>query len=131
MAERLKDTVLVRVAAEVVSDLADLIQKEVGLARAETSRNLSKRVSAGIWFAAAAGLGIMVAGLLVAAVVSGLMAATQIPLYWSCLIWAGVFAIIACGFYAKARADTREEIVPRRTLRQVKQDIATMKDRLS
>jgi hypothetical protein len=131
MAERLRDTILVRVAAEIVADLVDLVQKEIGLAQAETSRNLSRGVSAGIWFAVAAGLGTMAAGLLVAALVSGLMAAAQIPVYWSCLIWAGVIALIACGTYAKARADARKEIVPRRTLGQVKQDIATMKERLS
>lgn len=131
MAERLKDTVLVRTATDVVADLADLVQKEISLARAETSKNLSRGISAAIWFAAAAILGAMAAGLLVAALVAGLMAAAQIPVYWSCVIWAGVFALIAGASYAKARADTRKEIVPRRTLGQVKQDIATMKEHLS
>ncbi len=131
MAERLKDTVLVKAAADVVADFADLLQKEIGLARAEISVNLSRGLSAVIWFAAAAVLGAMAVGLLVAALVAGLIAAAQIPVYWSCLIWAGVFALIAGAIYVKARADTRKEMVPRRALGQVKQDIATMKERLS
>jgi len=128
MAERLKDTTLVRAATDVVADFADLLQKEIALARAETSKDLSKGFSAVIWFAAAVALGAVAGGLLVAALVTGLMAATQVPVYWSCLIWAGVFVLVAGATYAKARADS---LVPRRTMGQVKQDIATMKERLS
>ena len=131
MAEHLKETLLVRAAADVVADFADLLQKEIGLARAETSSNVSKAVSSGIWFAAAAGFGTLAAGLIVAALVAGLTAAVQIPVYWSCLIWAGVFVIIASAIYAKARSNAGNDMMPRRTLGQVKQDIATMKERLS
>jgi Putative Actinobacterial Holin-X, holin superfamily III len=131
MIERLKDAVLPRVVTEVVADLADLLQKETRLARAEISTNILARLSAGIWFGAAAGLGTIAAGLIVAFLVLGLAAALEIPLYWSCLIWAAVFALIAGATYAKARVDTRKEVVPRRTLGQVKQDIATVKERLS
>jgi putative superfamily III holin-X len=131
MAEHLKDTVLVRAAADVVADFADLLQKEISLARLETSRSVSRAVSAGIWFAAAAAFGTLAAGLIVAALVAGLTEAVQIPVYWSCLIWAGVFVLIAGAIYAKARSNAGNDMVPRRTLGQVKKDIATMKERLS
>ena len=57
MADHLKNSALPRALSEVVSDLADLFQKEIRLARAELSEKLSLKIRAGVWISVAAGLG--------------------------------------------------------------------------
>ena len=54
-----------------------------------------------------------------------------IALHWSCLIVAAVLAAAGGAAYAKGIADAREELTPTRTIRQVKQDIATAKEQLT
>jgi uncharacterized membrane protein YgcG len=111
----------------VVSDLADLMQKEVRLAKAEITDNLSLGIRAGIWMAAAALIAIVAFLLLVEACVLGLSAATGLALHWSSVIVAVVLSLGAAGTYAKARADG-PELTPDRTIHQVKQDIAVAKE---
>jgi uncharacterized membrane protein YgcG len=114
----------------VVSDLADLMQKEVRLAKAEIAHNLSLGVRAGIWMAAAALIAIVAFLLLVQACVLGLSAATGLALHWSSVIVAVVLGLAAAATYAKARADG-PELTPDRTIHQVKQDVAVAKEQFS
>ena len=51
--ERLKNATLPHALSEVVSDLADLFQKELRPAKAEISAKITTKLSAGIWMAAA------------------------------------------------------------------------------
>jgi uncharacterized membrane protein YqjE len=129
MAESLRNSTLVGSLSDVVGDLADLLQKEMRLARAELSAKLSTKLRAGAWMSAAALLGIFAAMVLIEAAVFAI-AAYGLALYWSCLIVAVVLAAAAGGAYAKGSADAREEITPRRTIHQVEQDIATAKEQL-
>jgi hypothetical protein len=128
--EQLKNSALPRALAEVFADVADLFQKELQLARAEFSAKLSTKVRAGVWLAAAAGLALAAALLLVQAAVFAI-AAFGIPLHWSCVIVAAAMAVAAALAYAKARADSREELMPSRAVHQVKLDIATAKEHLT
>jgi len=48
MADHLKNSALPRALSDVVSDLADLFQKEIRLARAELSEKLSLKIRAGV-----------------------------------------------------------------------------------
>jgi predicted anti-sigma-YlaC factor YlaD len=130
MADHLKNTALARALSDVVADLADLVQKEVRLARAELSEKLSLKIQAGVWMSVAAALGLVAALLLVEAVVFGIASGFGIALHWSCLIVAALSAAIGAAAYAKGRANSREEILPTRTIYQVKQDIATAKEQL-
>ena len=57
MAEHLKNSALPRAFANVVGDLADLLQKEIYLAKAELSEKFSAKLRAGVWIGVAAGLG--------------------------------------------------------------------------
>jgi hypothetical protein len=131
MAESLKNSALPRAFSDVVADLADLVQKEIGLARTELSNKLSVKLRAGVWMAAAGGIGAIALLVLVEAAVFGLAAATHLAMHWSCLIVAAVLAVIAGGFYAKGQADAEEELSPNRTIHQVQQDIATVKEQFS
>ena len=130
MVENLKNSALPRALSEVVSDLADLFQKEIRLARAELSQKLALKIRAGVWISVAAVLGLVAALVLVQALVFGLAAWLEIGLHWSSLIVAGVLAAIAAAAFAKGRADAKEELYPTRTVHQVKQDIATAKEQL-
>jgi hypothetical protein len=128
--ERLKDATLPHALSDVVTDLADLFQKEIRLARAELGNKLTIKFAAGVWMLAAGVLG-LVAGLLVLQAAVFFIASYDIALHWSCLIVAGIVAVVAAGAYLKGRSDAREEVVPRRTLNQVKQDIAIAKEQLT
>jgi hypothetical protein len=128
--ERVKNAALPHAVSDVVADLADLLQKEVRLARAEISAKIGSKLQAGIWMSAAAGLGVIAGLLVVQAIVFGL-ASLGIALHWSCLIVAAVLAAAAALSYAKARADAREDLTPTRTLQQIKRDISTAKEQLT
>ena len=129
MAEGLKNTALVGAFSDVVGDFADLLQKEMRLAKAELSAKLSAKLRAGVWMSLAALLGIFAALVLIEAGVFAI-AAYGVALHWSCLIVAAVLAVAGAAAYAKGSADAHEEMTPTRTLQQIKQDIATAKEQL-
>ena len=117
--------------SKVVTDLADLMQKEMQLARAELSEKLSISFRAGVWMSAAAVLAITSGFLIVQASVLGLSAATGVALHWSCLIVAAVLAAAAGAGFSKGRADVPEQLTPDRAINQVKQDIAVAKEQFT
>jgi hypothetical protein len=63
------------------------------------------------------------------AIVFGI-ASAGIPLHWSCLIVAAIFAVIAGAAYAAGRGDLNEELTPSRTLRHIQQDVTIAKEQL-
>lgn len=117
--------------SKVVTDLADLMQKEMQLARAELSEKLSISIRAGVWMSAAAVLAITSVFLIVQASVLGLSAATGVALHWSCLIVAAVLAAAAGAGFSKGRAVVPEQLTPDRAINQVKQDIAVAKEQFT
>jgi hypothetical protein len=121
--ERLMNTALPHTLSEVVSDLADLFQKEMRLVRAELSDKIATKVSAGIWMSVA-GLMALIAGVLIAEAAVFAIVAYGIALPWACLIVAGVLLAIAMPFYARGRAAAREEFMPTRTINQMKRDVS-------
>ena len=131
MADGLKNSALPRALSEVIADVADLIQKEMRLARTELSEKLSLKIQGGIWMGAAALLAVIALLVLIEAAVFGLSAAAGLALHWSCLIVASALAIVAAAAFAKGRADSQEELVPERSLHQVKEDIAAVKEQFS
>jgi prepilin signal peptidase PulO-like enzyme (type II secretory pathway) len=128
--ERVKNAALPHALSDVVGDLADLLQKEVRLARAELSANIGDKLQAGIWMSAAAGLGLIAVLLVAQGIVFGI-ASFGIALHWSCLIVAAVFAAAAALLYAKGRTEAELELTPTRTLNQIKRDISTAKEQLT
>jgi hypothetical protein len=128
--DHLRESALPRLVSDVVSDVADLLQKEIRLARAEISSRLSLKVRGGIWMVVAGVLGLVVFLLLVEAAVFGI-ASAGIAMHWSALIVAAVLAVLAAVAYAMGRRAVVEELAPKRTIQQVKQDIAVAKERLT
>jgi len=117
--------------SKVVTDLADLMQKEMRLAQAELSEKLSISIRAGVWMSAAAVLAIVGVFLIVQAIVLSLSTATGIALHWSCLIVAAVLAGAAGAAFAKGRADVPHQLTPDRAINQVKQDLAVAKEQFT
>ena len=128
--EHTKQATLPRVLSTVVSDLADLVQKEFKLARTEIIEKISTKLQASVWMAGAAILGLIALVLLIQAAVFAI-ASSGIAMHWSCLIVAGLVAILAAVAFFKGRSDAKEELTPTRTISQVKRDISTAKEQLS
>jgi hypothetical protein len=128
--EQLKNSTLPRALSDVVADLADLVQKELRLARAELSENLFAKFRAGIWMSTAGVLGLIAAFFALQALVFGI-ASFGIAMHWSCLIVAGILAAVAALAYYKGRVDAQKEITPTRSIHQIKQDISTTKEHLT
>lgn len=128
--DQLKNSTLPRAVSDVVADLADLLQKELRLARAELSENIFAKFRAGIWMSAAGVLGLVAALLTVQALVFGIVS-LGVAMHWSCLIVAGVTAAAGALAYYRGRMDAQKEITPTRSIHQIKQDISTTKEHLT
>lgn len=128
--ERLTNATLPHTLAEIVADLADLIQKELRLAKAEISSKISTKLTAGIWMAAAGVLGLMAALVLVQAIIFAI-ASYGLAMHWSCLLVAAGLGVLALLVFFKARADAREDLTPGRTIGQIKRDISAAKEQLT
>jgi hypothetical protein len=128
--EQTRGAALPRAFAEVLADLADLIQKEIRLARAEISDRLSTKIQGGVWMAVAGVLGFVAMLLLLEAIVFGI-ASLGLALHWSCLIVTAAIALLAAIAFAKGRADMRSDVMPRRTMRSVQRDISVAKEHLT
>ncbi|ESX65713.1 hypothetical protein X759_28380 [Mesorhizobium sp. LSHC420B00] len=128
--EQLKNSPLPQALSAVLADVADLFQKELRLAHAELSANVSTKLQAGVWMSAAGVLGVVAALLLVQALVLGI-ASLGMALHWSCLIVAAATAVAAAFAYYRGRADAQKELLPTHSISQIKQDIATTKEQLT
>ena len=105
--ENLWETRLVRAVTDLGTDLADLVQKELRLARTEIVQKLTLGLQAGAWFAVAAVLGFFAVVLILEALVFGI-AAAGIPLWGSCLLVAFMLSVLAAiAFYYARRQSSR------------------------
>jgi Putative Actinobacterial Holin-X, holin superfamily III len=67
--DALRNTGLTRAVTDLLADLSDLVQKELRLAKAEVTENISARLQAGAWMVAAAALAFIAILLVVEAAV--------------------------------------------------------------
>jgi putative superfamily III holin-X len=117
-------------AANLLGDMADLVQKEIALARAEIAAKVTERLESAAWFAVAGILGFIVLLLLAQAAVFGLVAAGLAP-GWASLIIAVAVAILAGAAFGYGRSTMRGGTMPARSLHQINEDIRTVKEQLS
>ena len=130
MNEKLKDSALVGALSDVIGDLADLVQKEIRLAKTELTAKISQKVLGGIWLAVAGGIGLLAVMVLVEAAVFAI-ASYGIAIHWSCVIVAGALAILGGAAFVKGRADAQVELTPTHSLHQLQRDVAAAKEQLS
>jgi uncharacterized membrane protein YqjE len=128
--ESLKDATLLSGLRELFADLADLVQKEIRLARAEVTQAISNRVQAGVWMGVAGFLGLIALLLVVQAIVFGI-ASFGIALHWASLLVAVILGLIAAAVFFYGRSLATGSLTPKRTLHQVEQDINTMREQLT
>ncbi len=128
--DRLKTAALPHALTDVLADVAELVQKEIRLARAEISEKLATKIQGGVWMAAAGVLGFVALLLVLEAIVFGIASLGLAP-HWSCLIVAAGVGLIAALAFVKGRADVRADMVPERTARSVQRDISVAKEQLS
>jgi VIT1/CCC1 family predicted Fe2+/Mn2+ transporter len=117
------------VFSEVLNDFADLLRKELNLARAELSSNMSAKLSGTIWLSLAGVLALAALALLLGAVVAWITT-FEISLHVAFMMVAAGVAVLAAFAYFAGRTKAKRELAPRRTINQVEQDIETIKEQL-
>jgi hypothetical protein len=128
--EALRKSALAQTLTEVVSDLSDLLQKEVRLARAEIRDSVANGIQASVWMIVAGVLGLIAALLVVQGIVFGI-ASFGIALHWSCLIVAAALAAVGAGAFVYGRSIAQSKLTPSRSLRQVNEDIRATREQLT
>jgi uncharacterized protein YacL len=128
--ERLRNSGLAQAVTDLLADLADLLRKELQLAKTEITEKIVSRLRASVWMVVAGVLGMVAALLLVEAVVFAI-ASFGIALHWSCLLVAAVLAAAAAAAFFQGRAAAQDELLPTRTAKQISQDIKTAKEQLT
>jgi hypothetical protein len=127
--ESLWETRLVRAVTDLGADLADLVQKELRLARSEIVQKLTLGLQAGAWFAITAVLGFFAVVLILEALVFGI-AAAGIPVWGSCLLVAFLLSVLAAIAFFYARRQSSEDMTPVRSARQFTRAVGTVKEQL-
>jgi len=112
--DHLQNSGLARALTDLLADLAELVQKELQLAKTEITEKISARLRASAWMVAAGVLG-MVAVLLIVEAAVFAIASLGLALYWSCLVVAAVLAAGAAAAFYHGRSLTEEELLPSRT----------------
>jgi uncharacterized membrane protein YqjE len=128
--EQLRKPSLAEALSDAVSDFADLFRKELRLAQAELSSNVSTKLRGSIWLAMAG----LFALLALALILGGLVAwitTFDVSLHFAFLIVAAGVGLVAVLAYAAGRSEAQSELIPSRTISQVKQDIETTKEQLT
>jgi membrane protein DedA with SNARE-associated domain len=115
---------------EVLSDFGDLFTKEVRLAKAEMSENISTKVRGGIWLAGAGLFFVLTIALVLGAAVAWITT-FDIRLHFAFLIVAAGMALSAAVSYLVGRGEAQSTLTPIRTVNQVKRDIVTAKEQLT
>jgi uncharacterized protein YacL len=130
MAHDLRNSGLVQALTDLFADLADLLRKELQLAKTEITEKIVSRLRASVWMVVAGTLGLVTVLLLVEAAVFAI-ASFGIALHLSCLIVAAVIAAAAAAAFFQGRSAAQDELLPTRTTRQISQDIRTAKEQLT
>jgi Putative Actinobacterial Holin-X, holin superfamily III len=116
--------------SDTLNDFADLFRKELQLARAELSSNVSTKLRGGLWLAIAG----LFALLALALILGGLVAwitTFDVSSHFAFLIVAAGVGLAAVLAYAAGRSDAQAELTPSRTISQVERDIETTKEQLT
>jgi Putative Actinobacterial Holin-X, holin superfamily III len=125
-----RDSALVRTIADVLEALPDLFRKEIRLALAESSEKIKDGAKASVWMIVAGFLALISFFILIEAAIFGI-ASFGLGLHWSCLIVAAVIGAAAAGSFFYGRSTMPDTLVPTRSVREVNEDIRTVKEELT
>lgn len=121
---------LPEILSEVLGDFADLFRKELQLARAELSSNISTKLRGGVWLGIAVLSALLAVALVLGALVAWL-ATFGVSLHVAFLMVAVGMALLAVFAYLAGRDQIQTDLTPLRTINQVKQDIQITKEQLT
>jgi hypothetical protein len=125
----LRKAPLPRTLADALGDFADLVSKQIQLARAEMTANISSALFASAWVIVAALLFLLAGVLLIEGAVFAL-ASMGIALYWSCCIVAAVLAVVGAGLFIYARSAAQDALTLARSIRQINKNVHAAKEQL-
>ena len=125
-----RNSALIRSISDVLEALPDLCRKEIRLAQAEFSRNISDGVKASAWMIVAAFLALITFFILIEAVIFGI-ASFGLALHWSCLIVAALLGGAAAASFIYGRSSLPDTLLPARSTRQMTENIQTIKENLT
>ena len=128
--ERLRQSNLPETFSQVLGDLADLFRKELRLAGAELSSNVSAKLRGGIWFGLAGVFGLASLALVLGALVAWITS-LDVSLHVAFFIVAAGVGLLAVIAYFAGQKDAQAELTPSRTISQVKRDIEITKEQLT
>jgi uncharacterized membrane protein YdjX (TVP38/TMEM64 family) len=128
--DRLRNSGLAQAFTDLFADLADLVQKEMQLAKAEVTEKITSHLRASVWMVTAGLLGLIV-GLLVVEAAVFAIASFGLALHWSCLLVAAALAAGAIAAFYYGRSVAEDDLLPKRSARQISQDIRTAKEQLT
>jgi hypothetical protein len=104
-----------------LADLADLLRKELRLAKTEIAEKITSHLRASMWMVVVGVVGIVTALLLVETAVVA-VASFGIALHWSCMLASAVLAAGAAAAFDHGRSIAEGELLPTRTVRQISRE---------
>ena len=129
-ADRLRHSTLPSAFSNVLSDIADLTQKELQLAKAELSSKLNTKLRGGVWILVAAAL-VVLSGAVFSQALVIWITTFDIALHTACLIVGAMLVGLASIAYLVGREDVSEVLTPTRSIHHIKEDIRTTKEQLT
>jgi hypothetical protein len=126
----IRKSALVGILGDVLGALPDLFRKEIRLAQAEFTEKIKDGVRGSVWMTAAGLLSLVAFFILLEAAIFAL-ASLGLALYWSCLIVAAVIAGCAAAAFLYGRSSMPNTFVPTRRVREVNEDIRTVRENLT
>src|SRR5438105_15872222 len=126
----IRSSALVRTITDVLEALPDHFRKEIRLAQAEFSEKIKDGVKASVWMIVAGFLALITFFILIEAAIFGI-ASLGLALHWSCLIVAAVIGAAAAGSFFYGRSTMPDTLVPARSVREINEDIRTVKEQLT
>ncbi len=110
-----------------VSDVADLMQKEIALATGEIQHNVSRKIRGSVWLAVA-GLVFLAAGLTLVAGVALFITTYGFALYEAAFIVAAALVVLGVIVMVVGQARLAGEVLPARSMESVRQDIRIVRE---
>ena len=130
MLNDLRNSGLSRTLSEFLADFGDLVQKELRLVRAEVSEKIGARLQGAIWMAAGGVVALVALLFFLAGLVFALIAGGLSP-HLSCFLVAAALAILAVILFSYGRTLLAEDLLPSRSVRQLNEDVKTVKEQLT
>ena len=113
----------------LLGDLGDLAQKEIALAKSEIQQSLMQKVSGAVWLGVA-GVVFFVALLTLVGGLVFYVESFDIALHLSAFYVALAVAIVGLVAMMIGRSKMRTDLTPTRSMRQVRRDIAIVKEQV-